>query len=47
MSLSSTLKSFMNSPKGRTLVEKGQRELSKPQNQEKLRRAMDKLTKRR
>jgi hypothetical protein len=34
---------FLNSPKGRQVVERGQRELAKPANQEKLRRLASRL----
>lgn len=32
------IKNFLNSPKGRQVVDRGRRELAKPGNQEKLRR---------
>jgi hypothetical protein len=42
VSLTSKLKSFLSSPKGQQLVDRGRRELSKPENQRKLRDLMDK-----
>lgn len=42
MSLTSKLKSFLSSPKGQQMVDKGKQELSKPQNQEKIRNLMNK-----
>jgi hypothetical protein len=41
------IKSFLSSPSGRRLVEQGQRELAKPQNQAKLRQLAGRLRKRR
>lgn len=46
MSITSKLKSFLSSPKGRQMVDKGKRELSKPQNQEKIRNLLNKNRKR-
>lgn len=46
MSLTSKLKSFLSSPKGQQIVEKGKREMSKPQNQQKIRKLLDKNRKR-
>ncbi|MDG4830655.1 hypothetical protein O7627_15280 [Solwaraspora sp. WMMD1047] len=37
-SLVQRIKSFLNSPQGRQVVDRGRRELAKPGNQEKLRR---------
>jgi hypothetical protein len=37
-SLVQRIKDFLNSPKGRQIVDRGRRELAKPGNQEKLRR---------
>jgi len=37
---------FLNSPKGRQAIARGQRELAKPENQAKLRRLTDRLRKR-
>ena len=42
MSLSSTIKKFLSSPKGQRLVDRGKHELSKPENQEKVRRLIAK-----
>ena len=47
MSLSSQLKLLLNSPRGRRLVEQGRQQLSKPENQAKIRNAMNKLGHRR
>jgi len=41
MSLTNRLRSFLQSPKGQQVVQRGRRELSKPQNQAKIRRLMN------
>ena len=46
-SLTQRIKTFMNSPAGRNLIEKGRREVAKPENQHKLRALAAKVTKRR
>jgi hypothetical protein len=47
MALSDRIKKFMQSPQGRKMMQTGQRELSKPENQRKLRQLAAKFTKRR
>jgi hypothetical protein len=47
MALTDRIKKFMQSPQGRKLVETGQRELAKPENQRKLRDLAARFTKRR
>jgi hypothetical protein len=47
MALSDRIKKFMQSPQGRKMMQTGQRELSKPENQRKLRQIAAKFTKRR
>ena len=42
-SLSQRLRAFLVSPQGRRLVEQGQRQLAKPENQRKLRQLLAKL----
>jgi hypothetical protein len=46
-SLSQRIRTFLASPKGQRLIEQGQRQLAKPQNQQRLRRIMAKLQGRR
>ena len=46
-SLMQRIKNFADSPRGKRLIEQGQRELSKPENQSKLRQLAARLTKRR
>jgi hypothetical protein len=46
-SVSDRIKKFVDSPRGRKLIEAGQRELAKPSNQRKLRELAAKLNKRR
>ena len=41
MALTDKIKSFMSSPKGRQLMDRGQRELSKPENQQKIRKLLN------
>lgn len=43
MSLSDKIKSFASSPQGRRLVDKGRTELSKPENQRRLRGLLGRL----
>jgi hypothetical protein len=45
MALVDKLKSFMSSPQGRSAMDKGRRELSKPENQQKIRTLLNKVTK--
>jgi hypothetical protein len=47
MALSDRIKKFMQSPQGRKIVQTGQRELAKPENQRKLRNIAAKFSKRR
>jgi hypothetical protein len=47
MAMADKIKSFLNSPKGRQVMERGQRELSKPENQRKIRALFDKVSKKR
>lgn len=42
MSLPNRIRSYLQSPKGRQLVDRGRREMSKPENQSKIRRLMNK-----
>lgn len=42
MPLVDKIKSFISSPKGRQLIEKGRREASKPENQARIRKLMNK-----
>jgi hypothetical protein len=42
-SLSQRLRAFLASPQGRRLVEQGQRQLARPENQRKLRQLLTKL----
>jgi hypothetical protein len=46
-SLSQRIRAFLTSPKGRQLIEKGQRQLGRPENQQKLRSLLNKLRGRR
>ncbi|MFC3501753.1 hypothetical protein ACIBTV_13450 [Micromonospora sp. NPDC049366] len=47
MSLLQRISTFLRSPKGQQLVERGRRELAKPENQQKLRGLATRLSKRR
>lgn len=47
MALSDKIKSFLNSPKGRQVIQRGQQELSKPENQQKLKNLLNKVSKKR
>jgi hypothetical protein len=47
MALTDRIKKFMQSPQGKKLVDTGQRELKKPENQRKLRELASRFTKRR
>jgi hypothetical protein len=47
MAMSDKIKSLLNSPKGRQAMERGQRELSKPENQQKLKNLLNKVGKKR
>jgi hypothetical protein len=44
MSLAERIKRFLASPKGRRLIEQGQRELAKPSTQRKLRELVTRFT---
>ncbi|MBL7261529.1 hypothetical protein [Paractinoplanes lichenicola] len=46
-SLSQRLRAFLSSPQGRRMIEQGQRQLAKPENQRKLRSLLTKLQGRR
>jgi hypothetical protein len=46
-SLMNRIKTFVNSPRGQKLIDQGQQELAKPENQRKLKQLAAKLTKRR
>ena len=46
-SLSQRLRTFLASPKGKQLMEQGQRQLAKPENQQRLRGLLGKLRGRR
>lgn len=46
MSLGKQLKSFLSSSQGKKLVERGKRELSKPENQQKVKGLLGRLNKR-
>jgi len=41
--LSERLRAFLRSPRGKRLIEQGQRQLVKPENQQKARKLIDKL----
>lgn len=41
MSLQNRLRSFLRSPKGQQMVDRGRREMSKPENQAKIRRLLN------
>jgi hypothetical protein len=47
MALTDRIKKFIQSPQGKKLVDTGQKELSKPENQRKLRQLASRITKRR
>ena len=47
MAMSDKIKSLLNSPKGRQAMERGQQELSKPENQQKIKNLLGKVTKKR
>ena len=47
MALADQIKKLISSPKGRQAIERGRRELSKPENQKKIRDLMGKVNKRR
>jgi len=47
MAISDKIRSLLNSPKGRQVVERGQRELRKPENQQKLKNLLNKVNKKR
>lgn len=46
-SLTQRIKAYISSPAGRNLIEKGRREVTKPENQQKLKALAAKVTKRR
>ncbi|WP_238013813.1 hypothetical protein KZZ52_15645 [Dactylosporangium sp. AC04546] len=45
--LSQRIRAFLTSPKGQRLIQQGQRQLAKPENQQRLRRLFTKLQGRR
>jgi hypothetical protein len=45
--LSQRIRAFLTSPKGQRLIQQGQRQLAKPENQQRLRRLLAKLRGRR
>jgi hypothetical protein len=45
MSLGGKLKSFLESPKGRQMMDKGRQQMAKPENQAKIRNLMNKVKK--
>jgi hypothetical protein len=45
MALTDKLKSFLNSPTGRQAMDRGRRELSKPENQQKIKNLLSRVTK--
>jgi hypothetical protein len=47
MPISDKIKSLLNSPKGQQALARGQRELSKPENQQKIRNLLNKVGKKR
>ncbi len=47
MAITDKIKSLLNSPKGRQAMERGRQELSKPQNQQKLRNLLNRGNKKR
>ena len=47
MALADKLKSFLNSPAGRQALQRGRRELSKPENQQKIKNLITKVSKKR
>jgi len=47
MAMTDKIKSLLNSPKGRQAMQRGRQELSKPQNQQKIRNLLGKVSKRR
>ncbi|MCW3839640.1 hypothetical protein ONA70_05970 [Micromonospora yasonensis] len=47
MSLMQRIRTFLRSPRGQQLVERGRRELAKPENQQRLRQLATRLSSRR
>lgn len=47
MAISDKIRSFVQSPKGRQAIARGRQELSKPENQRKLRTLLNRVSKRR
>jgi hypothetical protein len=47
MAIADKIKSFVKSPKGQQLIRRGQQELRKPQNQQKIRSLLNKVQKKR
>jgi hypothetical protein len=47
MAMSDKIKSLLNSPKGRQVIQRGQQELSKPENQQKIKNLLNKVSKKR
>jgi hypothetical protein len=46
-SMQQRLRAFLNSPQGRRMVEEGQRQLAKPENQRRIRQLLSRLRSRR
>lgn len=47
MAIANRIKAFLNSPKGRQVIQRGRQELSKPQNQQKLKSLLNRVNKKR
>jgi len=47
MAIPDKIKSFVNGPKGQQLIRRGREELSKPENQQKIRTLLNKVSKKR
>lgn len=47
MAIADKIKSFFNSPKGQQVIRRGQQELRKPENQQKIKSLLNKVNKKR
>lgn len=47
MAITDKIKSFLNSPQGRQVIQRGQQELRKPENQQKIKSLLNKVSKKR
>ncbi|HEX8510740.1 MAG TPA: hypothetical protein VF635_14730 [Propionibacteriaceae bacterium] len=47
MAIANRIKSFLSSPKGQQVISRGRQELSKPQNQQKIRALLNRVNKKR